>query len=404
MSLTKITNRSILPSTILSSNIADGTISGSKLALGTVTRDRLASDAADSNPIGTIIFFAGTTPPVGYLIADGSILDRTVYPELFSVIGTSHNQNFNVPSSHFRIPDLRGEFVRGWDNGKGTDPNRVFGSFQEEMINQHKHWISSGSYDDGNMSTTGVSNTQEAGLANDAGVYTVDDMDKVFGRFCRMDPGYGVNYETRPRNISLLPCIKFGNGQAFGQTAINIQALAATKLNLTGGTLTGDLILQNGAILRSITTLIDTANYSTTTAWALGPVFPTINNLRANSFLRLSMHTPCRNDSTSWGGAFLEPQVSFDNGVTWRSLGSSGYDAVMSIGNHIGSYFQQFLLYPQIASTYSFKVRLYFRSYDSTVRINEDHAINSVSGTVPLIAGATSPNQHYAKIIVEEYL
>ena len=47
----------------------------------------------------------------------------------------------------------------------------------------HKHWISGASYDDGNMSSSGTSNTQDYGLAADAGTYTADDIGKAYGRY-----------------------------------------------------------------------------------------------------------------------------------------------------------------------------------------------------------------------------
>jgi hypothetical protein len=87
------------------------------------------------------------------------------------------------------------------------------------------------------------------------------------------------------------------------------------------------------------------------------------------------------------------------------SLGSSGYGTVMTLaGGDIEPYFNQYLIYPQQPTAYSFKVRIYFRSYDGTVKINDDHNLTAISGTAPLITGQTSSNQHYAKIIVEEYL
>ena len=49
-------------------------------------------------------------------------------------------------------------------------------------IPSHKHWISGAAYDDGNMSTSGVSNTQDYGLAADAGSYSADDPNKAYGR------------------------------------------------------------------------------------------------------------------------------------------------------------------------------------------------------------------------------
>lgn len=147
----------------------------------------------------------------------------------------------------------------------------------------------------------------------------------------------------------------------------------------------------------------NTSAYSTGTGWAAGPTFPNITGFRAGSLVKLTYHLPMRNDSSGWGGGYIEPQISFNGGSSWNSLGSSGYDAgVMNSGSSdIGSYFNTILVDPGQSATYSVQVRFYFRAYDGTVRINEDHDINNVSGTAPIMAGVNG-NQHYAKIIVEE--
>ena len=154
-------------------------------------------------------------------------------------------------------------------------------------------------------------------------------------------------------------------------------------------------------ILRTVVET-DTANYSTTTSWALGPTFSNLTGFQANSKVLISYHIPMRNDSTSWGGGYIEPQITFDNS-TWQSLGSSGYDgAVMNNSSaSIGSYFQQLLIDPGISTTFSVRLRFYFRSYDNTVRINQSHDINNISGTATLMSGVNG-TQHYCKVIVSE--
>lgn len=66
----------------------------------------------DTLPIGSIIPFGGTEAPTGWLICDGSMLNRTTYKELFAAIGT----NFGTDGpGNFYIPDLRGKVVVGQD-------------------------------------------------------------------------------------------------------------------------------------------------------------------------------------------------------------------------------------------------------------------------------------------------
>jgi microcystin-dependent protein len=254
MSLTKITNKSLAPLTVLNANIAENTINGSKLAASTVTRDKLASDALDSNPIGTVIYYAGNTAPTGYLIANGSILDRTVYADLFAAIGTLHNIG-SESATQFRIPDLRGEFIRGWDQGRNVDPNRVFGSFEDYATARPKKFDHTQRLAQPDASTnnfnTGANAPHLAGFVRVTRVgenLTANGVDTP-------GSGYEIDVvnaldgddETRPRNVALLPCIKFSNGAMLSQTALNVQALADTKLNRSGGTITGDLTV-NGTI------------------------------------------------------------------------------------------------------------------------------------------------------------
>ena len=178
------------------------------MAISTIPRDALEPSVTYSvQPAGAIMMFAGPTPPIGWLKANGAIISRTVYADLFNAIGVYWGAGDG--STTFQLPDLRGEFLRCWDDGRGVDSGRSLGAFQSEMINQHTHWISGAAFDDGNMSTSGTSNSQDYGLAADAGSYSVNDPNKIYGRYSRADPGYGVNNETRPRNRSVLACIKY---------------------------------------------------------------------------------------------------------------------------------------------------------------------------------------------------
>jgi hypothetical protein len=100
---------------------------------------------------------------------------------------------------------LRGQFIRGWDHGKGIDNNRVFTSFQNDVIKQHAHYIDGvwqygnglnqnnyGSYYGGGHSITG-----NHGVSGNL----LDDS------YLNSTQLYG-DTETRPKNVALLPCIK----------------------------------------------------------------------------------------------------------------------------------------------------------------------------------------------------
>lgn len=72
-------------------------------------------------PSGSVMAFAGTSAPTGYLNCDGSAVSRTTYSDLFAAIGITHGQGDN--STTFNLPDYRGRFLRGIDNGAGNDPD-----------------------------------------------------------------------------------------------------------------------------------------------------------------------------------------------------------------------------------------------------------------------------------------
>lgn len=76
-------------------------------------------DASSGVPIGTVIDFASPTAPAGYLKCNGALISRSAYSALFSVIGTTYGEGDG--STTFALPDRRGLFSRGWDDGRGID-------------------------------------------------------------------------------------------------------------------------------------------------------------------------------------------------------------------------------------------------------------------------------------------
>jgi microcystin-dependent protein len=83
--------------------------------------DALSAQMSTLVPPGTIAPFAGSTVPEGWLLCDGSEIDRTQYPELFAAIGVTHGGGDLINTFH--LPDLRGRFLRGVDGGTGRDPD-----------------------------------------------------------------------------------------------------------------------------------------------------------------------------------------------------------------------------------------------------------------------------------------
>jgi len=93
-------------------------------------------------PTGTVVQYAANSAPSGWVICDGGLYGRTVLdtspqPNLFGVIGTTYGAGDGL--TNFAVPDLRGMFVRGFDNGRGLDPLRVFGTQQAYGVESHNH-------------------------------------------------------------------------------------------------------------------------------------------------------------------------------------------------------------------------------------------------------------------------
>ena len=94
---------------------------------------------ASSTPAGALMMFSGpvSNAPSGYLLANGSAVSRTTYSALFSAIGTTWG--IGDGSTTFNLPDARGQFLRGLDNGRGVDPSRALGTTQASQNLLHTH-------------------------------------------------------------------------------------------------------------------------------------------------------------------------------------------------------------------------------------------------------------------------
>ena len=135
-------------------------------------------------PTGAIAYFAHTTVPYGWLKANGAAVSRTVYANLFALIGTNYGAGDGRTT--FNLPDLRGEFIRSWDDGRTVDNGRVIGSWQADEFRSHSHGI-------------GVKRMSDTDRGSSSSTVSVDTVGQT-------DPAGGI--ETRPRNIALLACIK----------------------------------------------------------------------------------------------------------------------------------------------------------------------------------------------------
>lgn len=138
------------------------------------------------NQAGEIGIFAHGTVPVGWVKANGALLSRTTYADLFAAVGTYYSAGDG--STTFGIPDYRGEFLRGWDDSRGVDAGRSLGSSQSDDLKSHTH----------TTTVNGTGNLADAG----AGPAT------MYSAFNTVTGATG-GAETRPRNVAAMFCIRY---------------------------------------------------------------------------------------------------------------------------------------------------------------------------------------------------
>ena len=148
--------------------------------------------------IGMVIATARVSTPIGFLECNGASISRTTYSNLFSAIGTTYGTGDG--STTFQLPDLRGEFIRGFDNGRGVDSGRTFGSWQRGSLVAN---------DDG------TSTISTGSLFNGLnGFYDSSDIPSTTLSFSAADVTITANGlpflgMARPRNIAMMYCIKY---------------------------------------------------------------------------------------------------------------------------------------------------------------------------------------------------
>ncbi|HHL4595866.1 TPA: phage tail protein [Escherichia coli] len=169
---------------------SDGTV---KTAL-----ENLGLGEGSALPVGVPVPWPSATPPTGWLKCNGAAFSAEEYPELAKVYPTN------------KLPDLRGEFIRGWDDGRGIDTGRSILSIQGYATEDHAHGLPSRStivtdatinfYFDESWLNSGT-DIIKRGNTNDAGLPAPDY--GTFKTYKQSVAGLGAAAsETRPRNIA----------------------------------------------------------------------------------------------------------------------------------------------------------------------------------------------------------
>ena len=153
------------------------------LTVSTVSAGIATISTISSEIVGSVISVASSTAPTGYLKANGASLSTTTYASLFAAIGYT----FGGSGGSFSVPDLRGEFIRGWADDRAVDTGRGFGSSQADDFKSHTHNIPAYNDSDGGFIDSAAGNSLVSNVTS----------------------GSTGGTETRPRNIALLYCIKY---------------------------------------------------------------------------------------------------------------------------------------------------------------------------------------------------
>lgn len=184
---------------------------------------------AGSVPAGAVMFVAMNSAPAGWLRANGAAVSRSTYATLFAAIGTLYGPGDG--STTFNLPDLRGLFPRSFDDGRGVDPGRSFGTYQGSSNLWHGHAVSDaghahGVFDPGHAHNIPLTMCTRDGTANNIYGNHITTVNQGIGpvNFTTSGSGIGIGIygsgtgisifgdggsESRPHNLSLLAIIKF---------------------------------------------------------------------------------------------------------------------------------------------------------------------------------------------------
>lgn len=167
--------------------------------VGAYSRAQVDALLAALLPPGFVLPFAANAIPTGWLKANGAAISRTTYAKLFANIGAVFGAGDG--STTFNLPDLRGVFVRGFDDGRGQDPGRTIGSYQTDAVR--------------NIVGKFGPCVEEAGATFAGPFYDAGQGAGANAEFKNRIVGFDASRavptaaDNRPKNVALLYCIKY---------------------------------------------------------------------------------------------------------------------------------------------------------------------------------------------------
>ncbi|AZL75233.1 phage tail protein [Pseudomonas oryziphila] len=266
-------------------------------------------------PVGSMLPFPRGVVPNGFIEVDGSVQDIATYPDLAAYLGGAFNKG-DEKAGEFRLPDSRGEFLRGWDHGRGIDVGRALGSWQAGQFESHDHL------------TYSVDKYSSPATLGSSGAVSLHSTGTTSG----LRTGMAGGSETRPRNLAVMWCIKAWNAPV-NQGQIDVAALVAELTALRSSTPVGAIIpfpkaevpagyLELDGTEKSIAAYPDLAAYLGTT-YNKGDETP--GNFRLpdyrGEFLRGWAHTRDVDAGRAIGSSQLGTAVAFDDATGFGVAG-----------------------------------------------------------------------------------
>jgi microcystin-dependent protein len=181
-------------------------------------RQQVASMQLEGLPVGSIVPFGGNQLPEGWMWCNGREISRQAYPLLFNAIGTNWG---GTADATFKLPDLRGYFLRGVDSSATVDPEALArtdrngntitgaraGTYQNDAFASHNHSI----HDPGhahNYKDHGQGTPNTFDNANDRGV-NGDEVRTSYAATTGITIDAAGGRETRPKNAYVNYMIKY---------------------------------------------------------------------------------------------------------------------------------------------------------------------------------------------------
>lgn len=298
----------------------------SRSNLGAASSDDVMKAA---NPIGTIIAYYGSTAPYGYLPCSGQTISSSTFPSLVTFLGGTTSAT---------LPDLRGEFLRGWDNGRGIDAGRANNSWQVDLYKSHNHTIT----DPGHAHNYGAIVNIQSGT----GQTVIQGGSNTAGTTSAVATGIGINVsggvETRPRNVAVLYCIKAYD-----------TPVSATQLNLTS-------LVTESQLGRTVTSFVNLRS-SATGLSALVPITADEITLKTAT----TQYRTFTNISVSINTAIVGL-----NGLDTGTLAASTWYStwVISDGTNVAGLISLSVTSPTLPTGYTYKARTGWARTDSTAK------------------------------------